>query len=121
MSKRQLRKKLYTDMNRDLSFRLAVFFHIYSLRPVEETKVLKLSNGDKILYFFEQRHNLYNPLTWLYMIALMFLNVLVLFISDFLTPFVEGIVELPQEIKATQQWKKRVLNSEVYNEVKDND
>ena len=37
MSKRELRKKLCTDKDRDLSFRLAVFFRIYSLRPVEET------------------------------------------------------------------------------------
>lgn len=120
MNKRELRKKVYTDNDRGLSFRLAVLFRIYSVRPVKEPMILNFSKRDKIIYFFEKRHNLYNPLTWIYFIVLTFLNILILFISDFLVPLVEGIAGIPREIKATQHWDKCVLSSE-YKEVSTND
>lgn len=117
MNKKDIRRILYTDKDRDLSFRLGVRLYVYSVRPVEETKILQLSKGDYEINYYEKRFNLYNPLTWICIISMVLSGTLSLFIADFLIPLVQSYMSLPKEIKSRSQWDKSVLNSEIYKEI----
>lgn len=117
MTNKEIRKKVYNDKDRDLGYKLKIFFRLYSVRPVEETKLLKLRRGEYTIYYFEERYNLFNPLTWLYIIVSMQISIIVLFISDFLLPVFEAIIGIPKELKTTQKWNRRVLDRDVYEEV----
>lgn len=121
MTKRELRKTLYKDKDRDLSFRLSVFFRITSVRYVEETNTLNLSYGSFTIHYFEERYNFYNPLTWIVIIFSMIISIISLFITDFLSPVISAFISLPSDLRRSTQWNKRVLDKEAYNEVLNND
>lgn len=115
MKTKEVRHCIY-KYKKDIFEKVLIFLRIYRITDIKFISEKEGSNEIISIYVYTVRFVLYNPLTWFYLIFVIFLQGLLLFLTDFIKPLLEAFINLPKDILTFETRKNIMIKESINND-----